>query len=661
MKKISSMYPMLLLALCILMVTTSCKKDDIDPQQKSGEQDKSGEKQILSFVFKAEDHEDLEADVVCAVDEENKEINGVLPYGMELDERIPTIEVSEKATISPEGAQHFGDPVTYTVTAEDGSTAEYSVAIRVAAEDASSEKQILSFVFEAAKNEGLEEDLELSVDEADKLIYTDVPYSFQASSLLPTIEISEGAIVAPEGSRDFSIGNTQIYTVTAEDGSTEAYEVSLDFDEPISENAILSFVMEADLNNALDEDVVFEIDQDENFIIAEVPYGTNRTALIPTIELSPGAVVDQPMLGAQDFEMEFIYRIIAEDGDSYQEYMVAVLEAINPERLALEAIMDANPGHTLSWGGSEPINNWEAVSTTDGHVTFLNLDNKNISVIPAEIKDLPFLEVLIVNNNSITDLPAEIGQLPALTELALSNNALESLPDEIYGLSTLEELGLSGNELTALPDNLGNLNNLKRLFLNENQLTALPDGLGNLSNLENLSVNDNQLTSLPESIGQLSVNRLTLMNNNLNGGIPTAIGNMTHLERLDLSGNQLTSIPATIGNITSLVTLDLTNNQLTSIPPEISNITSLEVLNMGFNSFTSLPAALGNLSGSFRLLSVNHNDLTSLPVELANLSGLERLYVNYNSNLSTIPAEICALQTSQGLLLQKDEGATCEE
>lgn len=62
-----------------------------------------------------------------------KAIALTVPFGTNVTALVPTIEISPKATISPATgvAQNFTSPVKYTVTAEDGSKAEYTVTLTI--------------------------------------------------------------------------------------------------------------------------------------------------------------------------------------------------------------------------------------------------------------------------------------------------------------------------------------------------------------------------------------------------------------------------------------------------------------------------------------------------------------------------------------------------
>ena len=68
------------------------------------------------------------------IDEAGHTIAVTLPYGTDVTSLTPTVTVSANATVSPlsGAAQNFTAPVTYTVTAGNGSTQEYSVTVTAA-------------------------------------------------------------------------------------------------------------------------------------------------------------------------------------------------------------------------------------------------------------------------------------------------------------------------------------------------------------------------------------------------------------------------------------------------------------------------------------------------------------------------------------------------
>lgn len=88
--------------------------------------DADNEKNILSFRFDALDEDGL-------IDEVARRISFVLPAETDVTQLVPTIEVSEGATVEPASgvAQDFTNSVTYTVTAQNGTTAAYTVMVIV--------------------------------------------------------------------------------------------------------------------------------------------------------------------------------------------------------------------------------------------------------------------------------------------------------------------------------------------------------------------------------------------------------------------------------------------------------------------------------------------------------------------------------------------------
>ena len=66
--------------------------------------------------------------------------------------------------------------------------------------------------------------------------------------------------------------------------------------------------------------------------------------------------------------------------------------------------------------------------------TKLDLSNKNLSSIPAEIGNLVNLKKLTLYKNKLSRLPAEIGNLVNLQQLYLYYNKLTSLPIEILNI-----------------------------------------------------------------------------------------------------------------------------------------------------------------------------------------------------------------------------------
>ncbi|MCL1890835.1 MAG: hypothetical protein FWG00_02245 [Coriobacteriia bacterium] len=154
------------------------------------------------------------------IDEEAGEITLTFPYGTDVTALTPVIDWSG-ASIYPEAddsAVDFTDDVVYTVTAQTGGTKEYTVSVVVV--DPSDECDIVSFAVE-----GIDDDM-IVMDGTD--IAVTVPFDADIADLVPTIECSEFATVSPESGIAMALDNlVAIYTVTAQDGTTQDYTVTV--------------------------------------------------------------------------------------------------------------------------------------------------------------------------------------------------------------------------------------------------------------------------------------------------------------------------------------------------------------------------------------------------------------------------------------------------
>lgn len=157
-------------------------------------------------------------DVTGTIDEDAKMVVLDFPAGTDVSHLTPTILVSTYATVEPESgvAQDFTNPVYYTVTAMNGTTAQYMVEAVV--HDADNEKRILSFIID-----GVEGD----INEIAKEVEVMMPEGTDVTQLVPTIVVSEGATVEPASGVAQDFTNPVTYTVTAQNGTTAVYTVTV--------------------------------------------------------------------------------------------------------------------------------------------------------------------------------------------------------------------------------------------------------------------------------------------------------------------------------------------------------------------------------------------------------------------------------------------------
>ena len=192
------------MALALVFCMNAC---DIENEPYiQGAEDK---KQILKFEVEG---------VVGNIDEDAKTVVLDFPAGTDVSHMMPTITISNYATIEPESGvvQDFSNPVYYTVTAMNGTTSQYMVEALV--HDADNEKSILSFVIEGVEGE---------INENAKTVTLTMPEDTDVTQLVPTIEVSEGATVNPASGEAQDFTTPVTYTVTAQNGTTADYTVTV--------------------------------------------------------------------------------------------------------------------------------------------------------------------------------------------------------------------------------------------------------------------------------------------------------------------------------------------------------------------------------------------------------------------------------------------------
>ncbi len=402
-----------LLLLSMILLLSSCSSDD-DSNPVLTE---SSAKQIVNFTFLASNNTGLAEDVTAQISEENKTITATLPFGPDSATLTPSLEISDKATVSPNSSepQNFTNPVTYTVTAEDGSTREYTVQITI---DPNTAKEILSFKFLKDNNSELPEDIEAEINQQEKTIIAYVPPDTDFM-LTPAITISEKATIAIT-TTDFT-APTVSYTVTAEDGSTQEYQISVIMKFP-SDRQVLERLYKINPENRLEWDLMLPIENWEGVSLDAT--SENVTTLL-----------------LEDKNITLLPREIGELSNLKQLFLGKnSLTSLPTEigKLTLMAVLAVN-NNTLT---SIP----DQIETLD-NLLILSLSNNLLASIPEAIGDLDNLDSLSLANNSLTSLPSEIGMLTTLTNLFIKNNpGLTGIPQEICDMEANYGTIISMNE-----------------------------------------------------------------------------------------------------------------------------------------------------------------------------------------------------------------------
>jgi formylglycine-generating enzyme required for sulfatase activity len=235
-----------------------------------------------------------------------------VPYGTDVSS-LETEIVITGASISPASGEavDFTNPVTYTVTAADSTTKQYTVTVTEAPYPA---KEITSFKLPGSTETII----------GPHTISVTVPYGTDITSLKPTELTITGVSVTPGIDDVQNFTHSVDYTVTAYDGSINPYTVSVAIAPSPAKN-ITSFTLSGSVGT------IENLSDTEGTIKVTVPYGTDVTSLAATeIQLTGGSV--SPAVGeAKDFSSPVDYIVTAADNTT-KKYTVTVTVALNPAK-----------------------------------------------------------------------------------------------------------------------------------------------------------------------------------------------------------------------------------------------------------------------------------------------------------------------------------------
>lgn len=271
----------------------------------------------------------LDPDVVGSIDEHNI-IKLAVPYGTDIKHLAAAFSCSEGAAVkvgsetqvSGETENDFSEELIYTVIAEDGSKAYYTVIVSV--KDSQLEKKITSFIFEE-----FEPDAVGVINEVNRMITLELPAGTAINELKPTIVTSEDTTISPQSGTENDFSQPVTYRITARDSSVQDYTVVVSSAKS-SEKAFKKF-------GFLEPYAVGAIDEATKTISVKVPYGTDLRSLKAVFECSEGATVriegKEQKSGetVRKFTEPVYYNVIAQDG-SKQRYTVIVTAALSSEK-----------------------------------------------------------------------------------------------------------------------------------------------------------------------------------------------------------------------------------------------------------------------------------------------------------------------------------------
>ncbi|MGB5217342.1 MAG: hypothetical protein WBN66_03490 [Smithella sp.] len=174
-----------------------------------------------------------------------KTITVVMPLGTSFTSLVATftttgteVEVGSVVQTSGVTSNNFTNPVTYTVTAQDASTQNYTVTVTV---DSSSAKAITSFSLAGVSG---------AINETAKTIAVTLPNGTALTNLAATFtttgaSVKVGAVVQASGQTPNDFISPVVYTVTAADSSTQDYIVTVTRETERQKATAITVIMKA--------------------------------------------------------------------------------------------------------------------------------------------------------------------------------------------------------------------------------------------------------------------------------------------------------------------------------------------------------------------------------------------------------------------------------
>ncbi len=387
----------------------------------------NNESKIIKFGFDKDKNPsaNLSGDVSGII--EGNAITIEFPAEVNISALIPTIELSSGATINPgpEMVQNFTNPLTYTVTAQDGVTkTEYSIE---------SYKDAISKVTFTVDGK----EYNASINGQD--VSLELPAGTTLNSLIPIIETSNGITVSPTSGEAQDFNELLVYTITRNDGTTQEYRFDVYIeDSPRSDRAVLVEFYKANykLDN-LNLPVEYLRNWDLNATEIDNWSGVtlNGSGRVVSFSIAAAAIVT-------------VYELPPSIGK------LSMLQSLSIISSKLSQLPDE-------------INNLH-------NLMFLTLIDNRLTSLPIKLDEIDQLVVLDLGQNDIQTIQVDVlRQLVGLTSLRLNDNNISEIPRALGDLRTsnLGTLDLRGNPVTNIPKEVCELfDNPDNLRLDEDDI-----------------------------------------------------------------------------------------------------------------------------------------------------------------------------------------------
>ena len=254
-------------------------------------------------------------------------IGVVMPFGTDVSSLIDTFttsgtSVSANGSIQVSGVTsgNYSSPVVYVISAADTTTSSYTVTVTVAPSDA---KLLTSFSLNGVTG---------TINSATQAISVVMPFGTSVNSLIETFtttgsQVSVGGTTQVSGITSDNYVSPVIYLVTAADGSTSSYTVTV-IVAPSSAKMLNTYSLNG---------VTGIIDSTNKTISVYLPYGSSVIDLIATFtttgaSITVGGVPQVSSTTSDNFTLPVVYTVTASDA-STSSYTVTVTLATSNEKL----------------------------------------------------------------------------------------------------------------------------------------------------------------------------------------------------------------------------------------------------------------------------------------------------------------------------------------
>ncbi len=349
----------------VLIMSAGCQDSGSGNSDSDATSDSN---EITGFSFTAAANSELSADVSGTIDEANLTIAVSVPSDTAVTALVATftttgdsVSVNDTVQISGSTANDFLTPVTYAVLAEDGSTQDYVVTVTIIKKNS---KEITGFSFTAAANSELSADVSGTIDEANLTIAVSVPSGTVVTALVATFTTTGNSVsvddtVQTSGSTANSFLTPATYAVSAEDGSTQDYVVTVTIpDSTWTQDAYLKASNNVDGINyggsvAVSDNLIAVGAYKERSNSSNIDNDDGSASTDSSSSYWPGAVYVLKKDGSDWVQDAYLKASNGGGGDRFGEAV-----AISGNRIVVGATYEQSDGNTIdNADGSAPTNN----------------------------------------------------------------------------------------------------------------------------------------------------------------------------------------------------------------------------------------------------------------------------------------------------------------